>query len=409
MRLFAIFIVAAFCSVLRGDCGAIPFVGYKYVDVFEPNQRAFIAWNGHEEMLILSTDLSASQKTKVLEVIPLPSEPKVTEADVKIFKAAVDLLNSKLPKVKVVVKGSVASGGESDNRKEAEVPPVAEITFHEKMGATDVSVVHVRTPEGFVEWVEKYLKSQQVNAPSIPAIMKKTVEEYLSDGYKWFVFNVVSLDKEVRSKQAIRYHFAADCLYYPMRISRTDKGDTHISLTILTNNPFDLLTVTGAPEGWLKVAYQVVTATDLELEKVDRDCWKLLGRPPQAKLRVWKISGELAKFNEDILAGKERTFSLKQKQTGKIFGPFPLRRGADVQIGQKTFSLLVAKKGGGDVLDTKTGAFLFNLRPKMGVVKDSNTFKFVDGSTITLADETFILQVEKPPTAIASDVKSASH
>jgi len=34
-----------------------------------------IAWNGKEEILILSTDLHASQETKVLEVIPMPGEP----------------------------------------------------------------------------------------------------------------------------------------------------------------------------------------------------------------------------------------------------------------------------------------------------------------------------------------------
>lgn len=58
---------------LFADRGLIPFI--PGVQIFEPNQRAMIAWNGSEEILLLSTDLRASQATQVLEVLPLPSEP----------------------------------------------------------------------------------------------------------------------------------------------------------------------------------------------------------------------------------------------------------------------------------------------------------------------------------------------
>jgi len=86
------------------DCGSIPFyapvftdltfaqiVGVAKVDlgktsvdfdplkvtVFEPKQRGIILWNGEEQRLLLSTDQKASERTAVLEVIPLPSEPTV--------------------------------------------------------------------------------------------------------------------------------------------------------------------------------------------------------------------------------------------------------------------------------------------------------------------------------------------
>ncbi len=53
----------------QADRGAIPF--QPEVTIFEPTQRALIAWNGEEEILILSTDLRASRATKVLEVIAM--------------------------------------------------------------------------------------------------------------------------------------------------------------------------------------------------------------------------------------------------------------------------------------------------------------------------------------------------
>jgi len=43
-----------------------------------------IAWNGKEEILLLTTDLKASEPTRVLEVIPLPSEPLVKKGDTSI-------------------------------------------------------------------------------------------------------------------------------------------------------------------------------------------------------------------------------------------------------------------------------------------------------------------------------------
>jgi hypothetical protein len=70
------FLLAVACWA---DMGSIPFVP---VDIGEPNQRGLIAFNGQEEILVLSTDLKASKPTKVLEVIPLPSEPKVSKADI---------------------------------------------------------------------------------------------------------------------------------------------------------------------------------------------------------------------------------------------------------------------------------------------------------------------------------------
>ena len=86
-------VVAGVLSV-QADRGAIPF--QPEVTIFEPTQRALIAWNGEEEILILSTDLRASRATKVLEVMPFPAEPRVKKGDVGVFRRAVKLINSKI-------------------------------------------------------------------------------------------------------------------------------------------------------------------------------------------------------------------------------------------------------------------------------------------------------------------------
>ena len=81
------------------DRGSIPWGNWNAQDmpeIFEPAQNAIIAWNGKEQILLLSTDLKASKPTKVLEVLPLPSEPVVTRGDAATFSKINALINEEL-------------------------------------------------------------------------------------------------------------------------------------------------------------------------------------------------------------------------------------------------------------------------------------------------------------------------
>jgi hypothetical protein len=117
------------------DKGSIPFK--PHVKVFEPNQRAMIAWSGEEEILILTTNQKASEPTKVFEVLPLPSEPVVTKGDIEIFKKATDLINTK----RKLKKMSMTKG---KGHKSFSDEPSGRITFHKVIGAHDVSVSDVK-------------------------------------------------------------------------------------------------------------------------------------------------------------------------------------------------------------------------------------------------------------------------
>ncbi len=165
-------VLAVLAAAAHADRGSIPFI--PGVEIFEPIQRAMIAWNGEEEILLLSTDLRASAPTKVLEVLPLPSEPEVKKGDIEVFKRAVNLINSRIRRRHgaAVSKGRGLSLGEY-------APPAGEVTFHKRIGAHDVSVVHVLNRRGFIEWVEDYLRSKGVENPKIPEGLKSVVGEYL--------------------------------------------------------------------------------------------------------------------------------------------------------------------------------------------------------------------------------------
>ncbi len=284
-------------GLARADCGSIPFKGN--VQIFEPNQRAVIAWDGSEEILLLSTDLRASEPTKVLEVIPLPSEPKVTKGDVKVFSNATDLINRKLsPRLagRLGLGGMGGAGGALAIG--AAPPPAGEVTEQKKIGAHDISVTRVLDRDRFVQWVGDYLKDSGVENPSIPEPLEQVVEEYLRDGFQWFVFNVVELGKETVSKDAVQYRFKSRYLYYPLRITRAETGKTTVRLLLISPR---LVRIPERLPAKARLMHDPVRVTPDELRYLDKDIYGLLGKRSSMLLRMWEVKGQLSGFRRDIV------------------------------------------------------------------------------------------------------------
>jgi len=279
---------------VRADRGAIPF--HPAVTIFEPTQRALIAWNGQEEILILSTDLRASRATKVLEVMPFPAEPRVAKGDVAVFKRAVRLINSK---VSPPPPQALSRGFHTDASALA-APPPGEITFHEKIGPHDVAVARVLNGEGFVEWVNTFLKRASVDNPVIPPRLRRVVQEYLDDEFRWFAFDVVSLEDHFRTLEALQYRFATPALFYPVKISRSNQGQTSMELLVLT--PRLLRNFTGVPLGQVQLRHDPLSLTSAELRSLDKGIDDLLGHRDDMKLRIWRIQGDFSSFDRDLIA-----------------------------------------------------------------------------------------------------------
>jgi hypothetical protein len=277
----------------HADRGAIPF--RPEATIFEPTQRALIAWNGDEEILILSTDLRASRATRVLEVMPFPSEPRVTEGDVGVFRRAVGLINSK---VRPQAALSLARGG--SDRGMAYAAPPGEITFHERIGAHDVAVARVVSGDGFVEWVNDYLRRASVDNPVIPPRLRRVVQEYLDDGYCWFAFDVVSLENKFRTLEALKYRFASSAVFYPVKISRSNRGRTSMELLVLS--PHLLGNFSGIPRSQIELRHEPVSLTSTEVRALDKGLDELLDHRDEVKLRIWRVQGDFSSFDRDIIA-----------------------------------------------------------------------------------------------------------
>jgi hypothetical protein len=280
---FFVLMVAA-CFANRGMIPVNP-----NARIFEPNQRAMIAWNGVEEILLLSTDVSASESTMVLEVLPLPSEPKVKKGALETFQKAVALINRKIRKPKAL------------SREDAEImTPGGEVTFHKKIGAHEISVTHLLDAEGFIDWVKDYLKSLGIEKDVISDEMKKLINEYIEDDFVWFVFDIISLGKETVTNEPIQYHFQTERLFYPLKITSTGEGNTSIELLILT--PRLLRNFPGLSIKSVRLRHDPITITNDELKMLDKDMYTLLGSLERLKLRIWEIQGDLKLFKKDLIA-----------------------------------------------------------------------------------------------------------
>jgi len=280
------------CAAAWADRGSIPF--RPDVKIFEPNQRAMIAWNGTEEILLLSTDLRASAETKVLEVLPLPSEPKVKKGSLKTFETATAIINRHLQRPK-----NLARGGRSLGAEDARAP-AGMVTFHKKIGPHEVSVTKVLDGARFATWVEQYLAKQGVAKAVIPEKLRAIVEGYIRGGFGWFVFDVVSLSPKVTTIEPLQYRFATTSLFYPLRITMLEEGDTSIDLIVLT--PKLLSTFPGLPIRRVGLKHPPITISAEELRSISDEMYELLGRRASMRLRIWQCAGPIASFDQDLIA-----------------------------------------------------------------------------------------------------------
>lgn len=296
-RMVVVFVLAVVCcGVLFSDMGSIPFV--PRAEIYESSQQAFISWNGKTEILVLSTDLRASEETKVLEVIPFPAKPLVRKGSMGVFDRALQTVNRGLKRRFGGRRQGFSlggGGGTADNK------PAGKVVSRKKIGAHDISTIQVKDGKGFVAWAMDYLKKQGADNPVIPPPLKKVIEEYIKDGFTWFVFDIVSLGKDERTKDAMEFVFNSTSLYYPLRITRTEKGDTTVQLFVVTRKSFRKKDFIGIPFKEIHVPHKPFLIKGGTLRRIHGRSYALLRQPVRCVLRMWEIRGKLSEFKNDLL------------------------------------------------------------------------------------------------------------
>ena len=214
--------------VALADRGMVPI---SDVSVYGPGQKAIIAWDGEEEILILSTDVRASSDSQVLELLPLPSKPEIEKGDFASFEQVDKLIKKHFPGRlwDRFRKGVLGPPGEG-----------VEIISHEKIGAHDITVVKAADSADLVRWAEKFLKDTGIEHEIFSPKLESLVKDYIAHGINFFVFDLIEVSSEPKSIEPIEYRFDTDFLYYPLKISTLAEGWTDINLFLLTPQPLDL-------------------------------------------------------------------------------------------------------------------------------------------------------------------------
>ena len=210
-----------------GDGGII---GPPQIYIYERAQNAIVAWNGTEEVLILSVDIDSSEPTKVLRIIPLPSNPiNVTEGSFDSFTKLQEIVNEKLQEIwnesrKLLGVDDGMLGGEHLN--------AVEVTFHDTLGAHDITIVKILDVTNFTSWATDFAESAGLTI-TFSSNFQSTVEEYLDDDIPYFVFDIINTTEDEYSINPIIYRFKTDFLYYPLKITAaSDVGETYASVNI---------------------------------------------------------------------------------------------------------------------------------------------------------------------------------
>jgi hypothetical protein len=239
-----ILLLAGQFSLALGDRGMI-LPPYFFVE--EPGQKAIIAWNGQEEVLILSTDLTYRWREiyptpyppsiTILEVLPLPSVPRVKLGTFQSFRSLARMISERILEERAEPVWRFALG--------VEVVKGVELVFQDQIGPHNLTVVKVNSVNDFVEWVDEFFSKR--NLPySISPEFEDAVRDYVFRNITYFAFDVIEAEWREGtyswSVEPLIYKFKSDALYYPFKITfASDIGGvrSRVNLFLITKGIVD--------------------------------------------------------------------------------------------------------------------------------------------------------------------------
>ena len=273
-----ILILSFFPITLFSDMGAI--IPIESVNLDEPAQRAIIAYDGFEEMLILQTELKPSEPTEVLRFIPLPSLPEIKIASKKVF-----------PELKkLVLKYNL----QYVRQTKSLIPSTEKVKIEIKktIGAHNITIIKLTDTQGFIEWIKKYMKNLGYNYSfKNNRTYIDVLKHYINNKINYFVFDLVELKKQ-SSIDPIIYCFKSSKLYYPLVATNVLRSYGVIELFIFSETGRNYLS---SLHGFMPSTTAIVNSG--EMSKISPEFVNLLGK--HAILQAFKYSGKLY-FDRDI-------------------------------------------------------------------------------------------------------------
>jgi len=270
------------------------------IHVNQTDQNAIIAWNGQEEILILSTNWekpASSQTTTLLKVVPLPAEPsEIKEGETEIFDKLVKILNEKINAMQAPTLGE---GGKSEG-----INAGVEIVFQKTIGAHDITVVKVNKGEDFSKWVDDFATKKILEKKQVSEEFKNGLLNYLKRNINYFVFDIVNLNEAKTTVKPLIYKFKSNYFYFPMLvsgISEISESQTKVNLFLIFNESLKLPSQVwhGNYNYWVNDNGFDIKLNNDELKSISESLSSLFGT--NIIVRRFEMNGKLSEINKDLM------------------------------------------------------------------------------------------------------------
>jgi hypothetical protein len=297
--LLTLFLVVNTVSPLtKADRGGFRIDG-EYVA--EGQQKAIIAWNGTDEVLLLSTDVRSSNESEVIEIMPLPSNPRISKGSIDSFSNVTNLINMYLDLT--VNKGLYPSLETRQSSWHGSTnSPGIYVTFQELIGFHFLTVVKAENSYDLVKWLNDFLETRGQGLEP-PSELDQLAKAYIQDGINFFCIDMIKTSQIEMTVDTMVYRFNTSKLYYPLRISRLFSGNTTISLFTITTDSLGNDPVLDHKFS-RKVEFKIKKEV---LKDVDDNVTGLFSADPN--LSYFWYSGPQSSFVNDVLAEMESGLS----------------------------------------------------------------------------------------------------
>lgn len=296
LHLLISFSILFFPILASADGGMI--IWPPTIQLDQSAQNAIVAWNGDEEIIMLSIDIESSANATALRIIPLPSDPReIKEGSFESFEKLVAIMNAK-------IEGARNQWMEAGKGLGDAPSTGVEITFHKIIGAHDVTVVKVNDLDYFLEWIENFTLEKELKMKQISSEFKEGISSYLKRDIKYFVFDVIEAGQEKESIKPLIYHFDSDFLYYPILvsgISEIKESRAEINLFLITKKEVEFPNVPYSyfSNYWFNSYGYPVELTQEDLGEVSQEIANLFKE--EVNVRKASLYGKLNNLQRDVM------------------------------------------------------------------------------------------------------------
>jgi len=295
--------------------GGIFSYDFKDVSLSKPLSKAVVSYGRGKEVLILTSSFQATRTAACLQVLPLPSKPKITELDMDFFRTVEKYLYDRSKK---------------SGRAGFYLEP--EYLRFDKKEIKQVKVVEAKSAKEFMNWLEGFYIEQGIDEENrhIPSDLRDKIALYVRKGMTYFAVSTVGVANLRTIHNPVMFEFETPELYYPVVMSGVSSKEMNLDLIMVTREGEDV----GAeffPEGFTKI--QELAIGQKEIVSLHEKLAGMFQAWDTISLTTWHYEGSSAKKFDVEKRPRLSVPAIRTSADGtRAFGIFEGQKTADITI-----------------------------------------------------------------------------